>query len=253
MSSFENNENNNAFWYDKIEFYAENGLSKGKKKDSKSRSLKERERAEKRDKKVADIVSTLPNKMQKKLIEETNHTNHMAPTKSSNHQGKTKHKKVIHSVEKNTSEDVGYNEEDYFEKEEVAISNKDYEMGLAMWIKYGLTKERYDADLEHRANIAALDAYYADPESYLAPRYGDILKEKIRKYEEDAIAREIAAEEEEDLYPDFPAKKMELDDPYEDYMSFFEYEDEEDMAERYRLERLEMAIENARDDLWDDY
>jgi len=247
----ENNENNNAFWYDKSKFYAENGLDKGKKKDSKSRSLKERERAEKRNKKVADIVSTLPKKMQKKLVEETNHT---AQTKSSNHQGKSKHKKVIHSIEKNTSEDVGYNEEEYFEKEEVAISNKDYEMGLAMWIKYGLTKERYDADLEHRANIAALDAFYADSESYLAPRYGELLEEKIRKYEEDAIAREKAAEEEEDLYPDYPAEKKELDDPYED-SSFFEEEeeDEEDMAERYRLERLNSAIENALDDIWDDY
>jgi len=245
MSSFdnENNENNNAFWYDKSKFYAENGLDKGKKKDSKSRSLKEREKSEQRKKKVAELVSTLPNKMQKKLVEETKES---VPIQSSN-QGKSKHKKVIHSVRKNTSEDVAYNEEDYSEKEEVAITNKDYEMGLAMWIKYGLTKERYDADLEHRANIAALDAFYADSESYLAPRYGELLEEKIRKYEEDSIAREKAAEEEEDCYPDFPAE----DDPFEDW-SFFE-EDEEDMAERYRLERLESAIENALDDIWDDY
>jgi len=234
MSSFENNENNNAFWYDKSEFYAENGLAKGKKKDSKSRSLKERERAEKRDKKVADIVSTLPNKMQKKLVEETNHK---APTKSLNHQGKSNHRKVFHSVHKNTSEDVGYNEEDYFEKEEVAMSNKDYEMGLAMWIKYGLTKERYDADLEHRANIVALDVFYADPENYLAPEYGEMLEENIRKFEEDAVARE---KEEEYCFPD--------DYQDEDYEESYE-----DMAERYRLERFEHAIENARDDMHDDY
>ena len=240
MSSFDNNENNNAFWYDKNEFYAENGLDKGKKKDSKSRSLKEREKAEKRNKKVADIVSTLPNKMQKKLMDETR------PDEAKPQSTKSKHKKVINSIEKNTSEDVAYNE-DYFEKE---AKNKDYEMGLAMWIKYGLTKERYDADLEHRANIAALDAFYADSESYLAPRYGEMLEEKIRKYEEDAIARE---KEEEDLYPDYPAELLPYED--DDVSSFFEEEeeDEEDIAEHYRLARLESAIENALDDLYDYY
>jgi len=128
------------------------------------------------------------------------------------------------------------------EQEEEDENNKEYNMGLAMWIKYGLTKERYDENLEHRENIAALDAFYADPESYLAPRYGELLEEKIRKYEEDALARELAS----DCYPDYPSDELDED------WTFFEYEDEEDMAERYRLERLESAIENARDDMLDD-
>ena len=231
MSSFDNNEiNNNAFWYDKNEFYAENGLNKGKKKDSKSRSLKEREKAEKREKKVADIVSTLPNKMQKKLLDEMEHP--------ISNQG-TKPKKVIHSFRKNTSEDVAYNEDEEEVDDDQDADKSDYEMGLAMWIKYGLTKERYDADLEHRANIAALDAYYADPENYLAPEYGDLLEKKIQKFEEDAVAREKANEEEYCCFP-------------EDYDDV-EDEDEEDMAERYRQDRLESAIENARDDMHDDY
>lgn len=131
-----------------------------------------------------------------------------------------------------------YASEEELEEEEDA--NKEYYMGLAMWIKYGLTKERYDADLEHRANIAALDAFYADPESYLAPRYGELLEEKIRKYEEDALARE----KEEYCFPDYPAD--------EDWSLFENEESYEDMAERYRLDRLESAIENARDDMLDD-
>ena len=121
---------------------------------------------------------------------------------------------------------------------EEETNNKEYEMGLAMWIKYGLTKERYDADLEHRANIAALDAFYADPECYLAPEYGELLEEKIRKFEEDALARENMTEDEY-CFPD-------------DYQDDYQDENEEDMAERYRLERLESAIENARDDMRDD-
>lgn len=122
--------------------------------------------------------------------------------------------------------------------DKIKAVESDYEMGLAMWIKYGLTKERYDADLEHRANISELDAYYADPENYLAPEYGEMLEEKIRKFEEDARERE---NEEQYCFPD----------DYDDVED--EDEDEEDMAERYRLERFEHAIENARDDMRDDY
>lgn len=114
----------------------------------------------------------------------------------------------------------------------------EYEMGLAMWIKYGLTKERYDADLEHRANITALDEFNADPENYLAPEYGEMLEEKIRKFEEDARERE-RENEEQYCFPD-------------DYQDEDYYEESyEDMAERYRLERFEHAIENARDDMHD--
>lgn len=126
-----------------------------------------------------------------------------------------------------------YDKIQHYASEEDA-NNNEYEMGLAMWIKCGLTKERYDAVLEHRANIAALDAFYADPECYLAPKYGELLEEKIRKFEEDALARENMTEEE-----------YCFTDDYQD-------EDFEDMAERYRLERFEHAIENAIDDMRDD-
>lgn len=94
-----------------------------------------------------------------------------------------------------------------------------------------LTKERYEAELEYRENIAALDTFYADPENYLAPEYGKLLKDKIRQFED---ARDNMTEP--DDYQD------------EDYEESYE-----DMAERYRLERFENAIENARDDMRDDY
>jgi hypothetical protein len=247
MTSFDN-EINNAFWYDKTEYYAECGLEKGKKKDGKSRSLKEREKSDQRNKKVAELVSTLPNKMQKKLLDKALFVEPGKPKKITN---------SVNVSRQNTSEDVAFNEDDEQDdpQEEDAPEDKDdatrdYEMGLAMWLKYGLTKERYDADLEHRANIAALDAFYADPENYLAPEYGEILEEKIRKFEQDSIEREKAADENDDYYPDLD---NDLDDEEEDEDLCFEEEDEADMAERYRLDRMESAIENARDDMRDDY
>jgi hypothetical protein len=73
MSSlYESNNNNsepnsNEFWYDKNEFYSENGLSRGQKKDRKSHGKKAREQQEQREDKVAKQVLLLPKKMQKAL------------------------------------------------------------------------------------------------------------------------------------------------------------------------------------------
>jgi hypothetical protein len=98
------------------------------------------------------------------------------------------------------------------------------------------TTETYDADFEYRENISALEAFYADPENYLAPEYGKLLKEKIRKFEEDNAQQNM--NEEEYCFPDDYADQ--------------EQESYEDMAEQYRLDRLESSIENARDDMRDD-
>jgi hypothetical protein len=73
MSSlYESNNNNsepnsNEFWYDKNEFYAENGLSRGQKKDRKSHGKKAQEQHEQREDKVSKQVLLLPKKMQKAL------------------------------------------------------------------------------------------------------------------------------------------------------------------------------------------
>ena len=71
MSTFENNNNGtNEFWYDKNEFYTENGLAKGHKKDRKSRSKKALEQAEERQNKQDEHISQLPTKMQKLLLKQ---------------------------------------------------------------------------------------------------------------------------------------------------------------------------------------
>lgn len=71
--SVNNNNNNNSepnsdeFWYDKNEFYSENGLVKGRKKDSKSHGKKAQQQQQLRDDKVSKQVLLLPKKMQKAL------------------------------------------------------------------------------------------------------------------------------------------------------------------------------------------
>jgi hypothetical protein len=268
MSTFEINNNNNGaneFWYDKNEFYAENGLAKGQKKDRKSRSKKALEQAEDRQKKQDEYISHLPGKMQKLLLEAKTIKTVKAykATKEDADQGKSGkiYKHFVNPV-KNTSQNVFYNDDDYEEDEEEyddedALRAKEYIEGLNMWERYGLTKQQYDADLEHRSNIAALDAFNQDPENYLAPQYREMLEAKIKKFEDEMAAKEKAEEEALQHVNWYNPDDFDLDDPFEDWSgSLYPVENEEteeDMAERYREDRFESAMENARDDMRDDY
>jgi hypothetical protein len=254
MSTFENNNNNgaNEFWYDKNEFYAENGLAKGQKKDRKSHSKKAVDQAEERQKKQDEYISQLPGKMQKLLIEAKaiKAVKAYKAIKEDADQGKSGkiYKKIANPV-KNTSQNVFYNDDNYEEDYE---EDKEYESGLALWKSYGLTKQQYDADLEHRSNIAALDAFNEDPENYLAPQYREMLESRIKKFEDEMAAKEKAEEEALQDINWYNPDHFDLDDPFEDWS--YPVEDEEtleDFAERMREDRFESAIENARDDMRD--
>ena len=281
MSEF-NSESNNAFWYDKNEYYEEYGLAIRTKKDGKSRSMKEIEKAEQRKKKVDDIVSSLPNKMQKKIAQVTSST---LPKKPSEPCKSTK--QINYVSRQNTSEDVAYNQDDYEDDEYdvtdsydvTEIGDDDYQVGLKVWKRFGFTKKQYDDDLEHRANIAALDAFEEDPENYHAPDYGEMLRQKIKTFE-DKIERENASSDQDDLdeadaavanycwelyeaeildnYRAIVAEVclnknevQEFDDQIQEFDAEEDQEDEDDIAERYREDRLESAMENARDDMRD--
>jgi hypothetical protein len=263
MSTFENNNNNNEtneFWYDKNEFYAENGLAKAQKKDRKSRSKKALKQAEDRQKKQDEYISQLPGKMQKLLLEAKAIKAVKAYKAIKEDADLTKAGKIYkHFVNpvKNTSQNVFYDNDNYEEDEEEyddedALRAKEYIEGLNMWERYGLTKQQYDADLEHRSNIAALDAFNKDPENYLAPQYREMLEAKIKKFEDEIAAKEKAEEEALQHVNWYNPDDFDLDDPFEDWSCPVE-ETEEDMAERYREDRFESAMENARDDMRDDY
>jgi hypothetical protein len=257
-----NNNNNDAndFWYDKNEFYAENGLSKGHKKDRKSRSKKALEQAEERHNKIAEqsfkLLEALPEAIE--VIAKEEDEDDAKPGKI--------YKKFANPV-KNTSQNVAYDDTDYGEEEEEeydkdALRDEAYAAGLKMYKIYGLTKEQYDADLSHREDILALAAYNEDPENYHAPPdYGRILEERIKKYEDEFEAKEKAEEEEQRYVNWYYDAELDLN-PYE--WSALSYpvieveveEDEEepleDYIERMREQDMEFAMENARDDMRDD-
>jgi hypothetical protein len=262
MSTFEMNINNNndanEFWYDKNEFYAENGLAKGHKKDRKSRSKIALDQAEERQKKQDEHISQLPSKMQKLLLKEkTIKAVKVFAKKEDSTAGKI-HKKNINHV-KNTSQNVAYDDTEYTEEEyyddKDTLKDEAYAAGLAMYQKYGLTKKHYDADLEHRENIQALIAYNDDPENYHAPPdFGRILEERIKKYEDEFEAKEKAEEEEQRYVNWYYDADLDLN-PYEwSALSYPEDEEEplEDYIERMREQDMEFAMENARDDIRDD-
>ena len=122
MSSFSNNNNTetNEFWFDKNEFYAENGLAKGHKKDRKSRSKKALEQADERQKKQDEHISHLPSKMQKILLKATpNKAVVVEKPKEKTSSGKI-HKKFANPV-KNISCDVAYDDEYGVEDEEDVV------------------------------------------------------------------------------------------------------------------------------------
>ena len=262
MSTFEINNNDNdgtnEFWYDKNEFYTENGLAKGNKKDRKSYSKKALEQAEERQKKQDEYISHLPGKMQKLLLEAKAIKAVKAYKAIKEDADLTKAGKIYkHFVNpvKNTSQNVFYNDDDYEEEynededDEDTLKAKEYIEGLNMWERYGLTKQQYDADLEYREYIAALDYYNQDPENYLAPQYRVMLETKIKKYEDEMAANQKA---EEEALQDVNWYNPDLDDPFEDW-SYPVEETLEDFAERMREQDMEFAMENARDDMRDDY
>lgn len=263
MSTFQMNNNNNndanEFWYDKNEFYAENGLAKGHKKDRKSRSKIALDQAEDRQKKQDEHISQLPSKMQKLLLKEKTikAAVKMFVKKEDDAKPGKIHKKITNHV-KNTSQNVAYDdteygEEEYYDKD--TLRDEAYEAGLKMYQKYGLTKEQYDADLEHREDIEALAAYNEDPENYHAsPDYGRILEEKIQKYEEEFASREKTEEEAQRYVNWYYDAELDLN-PYEwSALSFNEDEEEplEDYIERMREQDMEFAMENARDTMRED-
>ena len=160
------------------------------------------------------------------------------------------YKKIVNPV-KNTSQNIYYDNDNYEEDYEEDVSkDEEYEAGLALWKSYGLTKQQFDADLQHRKNIAALDAFNQDPENYLAPQYREMLELRIKKFEDEMAAKEKAEEEALQDINWYNPDHFDLDDPFEDW-SFPLEETLEDFAERMREDRFESAIENARDDMRD--
>jgi len=79
------------------------------------------------------------------------------------------------------------------------INDNDTEVdGLIIWLKYGFTKEDYDANIVYRNNCDALEQYYQDTEIN-DPEYEEYLLIKIEAHEDAAeCKRKIKAKEDDE-------------------------------------------------------
>jgi hypothetical protein len=152
------------------------------------------------------------------------------------------------------------------------LKKKRYDMGLAMWRKYGLTKEQYDANREYESNVAALEAFYEEPDYWNYPDYEMRLKAAIKKYEDDFEAEQkeqelkdqqndwwledidiLKAEDDLDKQNNYWKDYYEPEKDDEESEHDYYFESYEDWCERRREEDIEAQRQNAIDDMYDDY
>ena len=140
-------------------------------------------------------------------------------------------------------------EEDRRKFFETAEEDDAYKAGLAMWLKYGLTKAQYDANREYEANCAALRAFYRELDYQSHPDYEMRLKAAIKKYEDDFDAEQKAQDLKDEqnewwIDPEMAADQDTFDDR--------EVESFEDWNERQKEDRMQSQRENAIDDMRED-
>ena len=126
--------------------------------------------------------------------------------------------------------------------------DESYQKGLALWLSYGLTKAQWDANREYESNVAALNAFYKEPDYQSHPDYENRLQAAIKKFEDEFDAQQ----KEQDLKDEQNDwwKECEEVNEYEDFDP--EQESYEDWLERKREENMEDARQNAIDDNRDD-
>jgi len=140
--------------------------------------------------------------------------------------------------------DSHYNDYERVREEE----DESYKAGLALWLKYGLTKAQYDANREYESNVKALNAFYRELDYYNYPDYEMRLKAAIKKYEDDFDAEQKAEALKDEQNEWWIDPEMAIEDDFDDR----EMESYEDWLERQEEERIQSQRENAIDDMRDD-
>ena len=215
---------NNENHFNKIQYFKENSDLGGilNKSDNKSHSNKAKQQANKRNQKLAEQVSKLPNKMQQKLVGDMP----MPPTTPSFTKNK-KHEKMFtknkesqsqSSILKLLDEDLQVESDLYWEEYDNLKKNNQtqtqtqnqYFWDVAMtpfdmrciqnqvdeyvnvpvpvpvisdlWKKFGLAQTDYNEQYEYDRIVLALETYMSDPE-YYDPEYQEELLSALRNFE----------------------------------------------------------------------
>jgi hypothetical protein len=274
MASFSNNADDINCKYDKNKFYTENGLAINNKKDRKSHSRKAQYQTDERLKKIAETISQLPIKMQETLAEHVNALTVPGKQKNThitkkfhvrNHNGQSATQKMLCEQydEQLLDEETALEElemdtkvimhDEIKETYSTPITYHEYESGVSMWKRYGLTKDQFDAHREYEENLAKLEAYNQEPDN---PDYRMQLEAAIKKYEDDFNAQVLKEDEDnqndwwieeydEETYEEFLIRKYKVDDDRETYEEWLE-SSEEDRIQSLREAAIDDYIERLK-------
>jgi hypothetical protein len=255
----------NSGYFDKNEFYEENGMIRTQKKDRKSHSKNAANQMEKRQKKMIEQISlcgcdgrcvqrvpiVLPLTYDGLL---QCHQNEPAtrPGKSPKNTHVTK---LFHNrshLGQSAKQELlcqDYDEELLAEDEETLLKNdtdnydaemsgtygidrtmtlSEYDESVALWENYGLTKDQHDANLAYENNCIKLSTYYNELDYANYPEYGINLEADIKKYESDFDAKTL--------------KDIENDDDDNWSMAQNEEEDVEEEYYKYALDDEPLCI-----------
>jgi hypothetical protein len=145
--------------------------------------------------------------------------------------------------------DEHYN--DYERAREEEEEDEGYKAGLALWLRYGLTKAQYDANREYESNVKALNAFYRELDYQSHPDYENRLIAAIKKYEDDFDAEQREQDLKDEQNEWWIDPEMANEDCFDDFDNR-EVESYEDWLERQEEDRIQSQRENAIDDMRDD-
>jgi len=239
--------NSNEFWYDKNEFYSENGLSRGQKKDRKSHGKKAREQQEQREDKVAKQVLLLPKKMQKAL-KALDKDKEISVKEVANPQ-KVKQVKYIKTItRKGKKDDLALSLEDVEEDDEVL---GDYDQGVRMWQLRGLTEAEFLEKMEKEMQVRSENLCFDDEEE----------EENVNDYKEynDTYINYINAKREFQMYSEQWSEKelQKFKEIIDSYEALSDYERGVKMWQSYGLSEAQYVAHQEKelsvDSLFEDW
>jgi hypothetical protein len=243
MSSlYESNNNNsepnsNEFWYDKNEFYSENGLSRGQKKDRKSHGKKAREQQEQREDKVSKQVLLLPKKMQKalKALDKNKVISVKAKEKEVSDLQQVKYIKTINR--KGKKEDFALALDDDFVEDETL---NDYDQGVRMWQLRGLTEAEYLENMEKEMQVRSENMCFDDEEEEVVNDY---------KEYDDTYVNYINSKREVQMYSEqwSEAELQKFKEIIDKYESLSDYERGVKMWQSYGLSEAQYAAHHEKE------
>ena len=303
MTSNNNNNNNNddgaSSHFDKTDFCRENGLAVPQKKDGKSRNRREKDQILERQKKIEDNMQKLDPVIAKPTVKpvvkpvfkdntflgQNAQTSLLAKEYDEDllidndvrDEVLISKQLVLDDIHFNELRECGYfdDRDPLFEANlrskaaTATVEDTEYMENLSVWLRFGLTKQQYDANIEYKQNCEMFNRYLddCDEDDGEDPVFIQELQAKIIAYQDAVDAKQRAdaqSDDENDWWMDeAEAVRSKMASNYahwteaqEDPDQFLVSEEEEydndysmeDWIEDYKEQLIEYARQDAIDD-----